>query len=443
MSVSSKKPAPFGVKAFGEHLARLDPGVRVGIAFSGGPDSLALLILAAQWARRSKNRTVIAFTVDHGLRAEAAAEAKHCARVAKSLGVAHRILRWRGEKPGSGIQAAARAARYALLVEACAREKLDSLLVAHHLEDQAETFLLRLARGSGVDGLAGMVPSRQLHDAQGAPAVRLLRPLLDVSREALRAVVVKSGLKAIEDPSNDNPKFDRVKVRQMAEALSSLGLSARRLADTASNMARAREALEAQTDAFFQGSSRLHDTGCIEIDAGAFLALPSEIALRALADALKYVGASDYPPRFDALMGIYDELKAGKLGRGRTLNGCKLVVQGQRLFVLRELSAALKARDLVLGGGKRSGVWDGRFIVTLLKSPGRGGSLAVRALGPQVVRDLVASGKTLPEGPKASFAALPGLWDGQKLVAAPHFAMADQGYVFEAEIRALGRFGRS
>lgn len=443
MSILPKTPTPLSVADFGNRLARLEPGTRVGIAFSGGPDSLALLILAAQWAARSKNRTIIAFTVDHGLRTEAAAEARHCARIAKSLGVTHRILHWHGDKPESGIQAAARQARYALLEEACVHEKLDSLLVAHHLEDQAETFLLRLARGSGVDGLAGMAASRQLHNAQGAPSVRLLRPLLDVPRASLRAVVTKSGLKAIEDPSNENPKFDRVKVRQMAQALSSLGLSAQRLADTASNMARAREALEAQTDTFFQSDSKLRDTGCIEIDARAFLALPQEIALRVLAEALRHVGASDYPPRFDALMGVYNELKAGKLGRGRTLNGCKLAAQGQGLIVLRELSAALKAPDLILEGGARRGVWDGRFIVTLLKSPGRSGSLAVRALGLQAVRELVASGQTLPEGPKASFPALPGLWRGDKLVAAPSFGIADQGYLFEVEIHASGRFGRS
>ena len=438
MSVSPKTSALLSVADFGKRLARLEPGLRVGVAFSGGPDSLGLLILAAKWAAKSPRRSIVAFTVDHGLRAEAAAEAKYCAYIAKSLGVKHRILRWQGDKPKAGIQAAAREARYALLEEACRKEKLDSLLVAHHLEDQAETFLLRLARGSGVDGLAGMAASRWLVDAEGATSVRLLRPLLDVPRATLRAIVTKSGLEAIEDPSNDNPKFDRVKVRQMAEALSSLGLSAQRLADTASNMARAKAALDAETEAFLAGNSRVYVTGCIEMKAPLYLALPQEIALRVLADVLKYVGASTYPPRFEALMGLYAEMQAGKLGRGRTLNGCKLVSESGRFLVLRELSAAQTVSDLVLKTSQTA-VWDGRFTVTLLKVPGRHGSLSVRALGPEAVRGLAAAGASLPEGPKASFSALPGLWDGTKLVAAPHFGMAKPGYVFEAQIRPLRR----
>lgn len=436
MSVSPKTPAPLSVADFGKRLARLEPGLRVGVAFSGGPDSLGLLILAAGWAARSPRRSVVAFTVDHGLRAEAAAEAKYCARLAKSLGVRHRILRWQGDKPKAGIQAAAREARYALLEEACHKEKLDSLLVAHHLEDQSETFLLRLARGSGVDGLAGMAASRWLADPQGEPSVRLLRPLLDVPRAALRAVVAKTGLEAIEDPSNENPKFDRVKVRQMAEALSSLGLSARRLADTAVNMARAKAALDTETDAFLKTGATLHATGCIELAAPALLKLPEEIALRVLAVVLKYVGASAYPPRFEALMGLYEEMQAGRLGRGRTLNGCKIVGESGRFLVLRELSAALDASDLELKASQ-SGVWDGRFTVTLLKAPGRRGSLLIRALGSDAVRGLVAAGASFPEGPKASFPALPGLWDGARLVAAPHFGMVKRGYALEAGLLPL------
>ena len=137
-------------------------------------------------------------------------------------------------------------------------------------------------------------------------------------------------------------------------------------------------------------------------------------------------------------MGLYEEMQAGKLGRGRTLNGCKLVSESGRFLVLRELSAAQAAPDLAFKPSQ-SGVWDGRFTVTLLKAPGRRGSLLVRALGSEAVRALVAAGASPPEGPKASFPALPGLWDGARLVAAPHFGMAERGYVFEAGIRPLRR----
>ncbi|MCE9651242.1 MAG: tRNA lysidine(34) synthetase TilS, partial [Parvibaculum sp.] len=232
---------PLSATEFARALARLKPSASLAVAFSGGPDSLALLVLAAQWAGRSRARKLVALTVDHGLRAGSAAEARACARMAKALGVSHRILVWRGAKPKADIQAAARAARYRLLAQACIAEGAGDLLVAHHLEDQAETFLLRLARGSGVDGLAGMAASRRLDRD-----LRLLRPLLDVPRARLMAVVKRAGIEAIQDPSNDNPRFDRVRARRLMAELSTLGLDASRLASTAAHMARVRAALEAE-----------------------------------------------------------------------------------------------------------------------------------------------------------------------------------------------------
>lgn len=432
---------------FGELLARLDPGRRVAVAFSGGPDSLALLILAAQWAKKSKHRHVVAFTVDHGLRAEAAAEAKTCARMAKSLGVIHRTLRWQGPKPASGIQAAARGARYALLGGACRADQIDSLLVAHHMEDQAETFLLRLARGSGVDGLAGMAPIRLLEGAGDEPPVRLLRPLLDVPRAALRAVVVRAGMQAIEDPSNDNLKFDRVKARQLLTDLSVLGVSPQRLADTAAHMGRARLALDTATAGWLQAHAVLHPTGHIEAQASALFDAPDEIALRVLAEMLKCVGARDYPPRFDALNGLWAAMQDGSLARARTLNGCKLQLRGDQLLVMRETSAVMNVAPVSVKLAQ-SVVWDGRFVMTLKRRPKGAGPLIVRALGTEGLRalaDLELAGLALetPLAPKAVFPALPALWVSGQLVAAPHFGTIDPGYVLKAEIRHLGLFAGS
>src|SRR5690606_8891238 len=208
---------------------------------------------------RRKGFTLHVFTVDHGLCKEAAAEARYAGVLAQELGVPHRILRWKGEKPASGIQAAARKARYRLLLEACRKVGAGDLLVAHHLEDQAETFLLRLARGSGVDGLAAMKPVRLL--SEGEPHVRLLRPLLDLPRERLHATVARSGLVPVSDPSNEDERFDRVKARKIAEHLAPLGLDAARLARMAGHMARAREALEgAVADLLDRKSTRLNSS---------------------------------------------------------------------------------------------------------------------------------------------------------------------------------------
>ena len=424
--MSATRAAREGVSmaAFTARMKELGSGPNVAVAFSGGPDSLALLILAAQWAARSEKRSVLALTVDHGLRPESAEEARICARLAKSLGLRHRVLHWKGAKPLAGIQAAAREARYRLLNEACESANIDALLVAHHLDDQAETFLLRLARGSGVDGLAGMAPSRVLLDEDGAGHVRLLRPLLDVPRAALQEIVARSGLTPIDDPSNRNMRFDRVKVRNLIGDLASIGLTPRRLADTASHMGRARQAIDGATRHLLRMASTYQPLGYIEADPRALCDAPDEISLRALSGMLKQVGARAYAPRFEALSGLYDALKGGQLGKGRTLLGCKLVMRDDRLFVFREVSAALAAPARILRKGHPI-VWDGRFRMVLGSAPRDVGPLQVRALGAEGVRHALLLGGVAPDGPKAVFATLPGVWVGEGLVAAPHFGALD------------------
>lgn len=436
MSAVSTSSAPLSAAEFADRLARLHPSNHLAIAFSGGPDSLALLFLAARWAKRGKQRKLVAFTVDHGLRAESADEARACARMARALGVSHHILTWRGAKPSAGIQAAARDARYRLLEEACIAEGTYDLLVAHHLEDQAETFLLRLARGSGVDGLAGMAATRPL----GIGGVRLLRPLLDMPRARLTATLQKAKLQAIEDPSNENIRFDRVKARRLLKELAPLGLDVARLADTAAHMARVRVALEAETRTLLALHAVLAVTGHVEADIAGLVAAPEEIGLRALAEILKCVGGSDYPPRFEALAALYQAFRDGTLGRGRTLNGCKLIGDKGRLIVLREAAAALIAPVLTLRRGE-TGIWDGRFAITLKSVPMRSGQMEVRALGVEGVAALKAQKREFPDAPKAALPTLPALWKGASLLAVPHFGTIKPSYVVEAMPLRRGLFG--
>ena len=430
----SRPEAVLTAATFASRLKALHAGPRIAVALSGGADSLSLLVLCAQWATKSKSRFVIAYTVDHGLRKEAAAEARACGRMAKSLGVPHRVLRWKGAKPAAGIQAAARDARYALLADACRRDEIGDLLTAHHLDDQAETFLMRLARGSGVDGLAAMAPERPLdHD------VRLLRPLLDVPRENLRALVARAGLDAIEDPSNDNPRFDRVKARRLVAELAALGLTRERLADTASNMARARLALEAATDELFAAAQRSLG-GFIDIDVATLVAAPDEISLRVLAHILRAVGGTSYAPRFEALTAIHAALTTGALAKARTLNGCRLVVSRGRLIVTREASAALKAAPVVLQG-RDAVLWDGRFSVSLNRRPVKSGPAPeVRALGPDGLKLVRAAGCSEPDWPKSVLPTLPALWAGERLLAVPHLAFQATDAGLTALFVHRGRF---
>lgn len=427
---------PISGSEFSARLSAFAPSKNIAIAFSGGPDSLALLILAARWAKRRSGVTLHAFTVDHGLRKEAAAEARYAGSLARKLGVAHRILRWEGAKPGSGIQAAAREARYGLLLEACRKVGAGDLLVAHHLEDQAETFLLRLARGSGVDGLSAMAPMRLLSEGEqpeGEQQVRLLRPLLDLPRARLHATVARAGLLPVEDPSNEDERFDRVKARKMADHLAPLGLDAPRLARMAGHMARAREALEGATTDLLAAHARLSPYGHIEMEAPALLGARAEIGLRALATAIRIVGGGDYAPRLAALEAVHAAILAGDLGGGRTLAGVKIAQKAGTIIFFREVAGARKVAPLTLAPGD-AGVWDGRFHIRLLKAPRRMRH-EVRALGPEGLSALRARGIRLPSVQAALLQALPGFWRDGKLVGAPHLETSGPGLEWDVTLR--------
>ena len=195
------------------------------IAVSGGPDSTALLVLASRWVRRQKKRSpkFIAVTVDHGLRPQAAAEAAAVKRLARNLGVAHTTLRWREKKPKSGLQDAARVARYRLLAQAAKRAGCAHVMTAHTLDDQAETVLFRLARGSGLTGLAGMATTSLL--PVGDSEIFLLRPLLHIPKLRLVETLRAAGIAYADDPSNSDPRFTRARLRALMPALRVRGLT--------------------------------------------------------------------------------------------------------------------------------------------------------------------------------------------------------------------------
>ena len=220
-----------------DRLGPFEPAPQVAVGVSGGADSLALCLLLKAWTN-SLGGSLLALTVDHGLRHDAAVEAVQVGFWLKERGIEHDVLRWEGAKPASGIQAGARDARYRLLTERCHAEGILHLALAHHREDQAETVLLRFAHGSGVDGLSGMSALRE------TGSVRFLRPLLSTSRDRLRAFLTEVGQPWVEDPSNQSPAYARARLRGMAEVLSGEGWSAERAADTARRLGRARSVLE-------------------------------------------------------------------------------------------------------------------------------------------------------------------------------------------------------
>jgi tRNA(Ile)-lysidine synthase len=247
-------------------FADLAPASALVLAVSGGPDSTALLVLAARWrAARKQGPKLLAVTIDHGLRSGSAAEARAVKKLAGRFGVEHRTLRWRGEKPASAIQAAARAARYRLLAAAAKAAKARHILTAHTLDDQAETVLFRMARGSGLTGLGAMVPARRLpafpqelrssRPARGSPPLAhdgepllILRPLLGMAKARLVATLAAAGVSFADDPSNRDPRFARVRVRKLLPILAAEGLDARRLALLARRLRRADATIELAVD---------------------------------------------------------------------------------------------------------------------------------------------------------------------------------------------------
>lgn len=258
----------------------------VVLAVSGGPDSVALLWLMARWRRARKTGPVLhAITIDHGLRQESAAEARAVARLAGTLGVPHRTLRWTGDKPKTGLPAAARNARYALLAKAARKVGALHVLTAHTRDDQAETVLMRLARGSGVAGLAGM------SDQTERDGIRIARPLLQVPKAALVATLDKAGIGYAVDPTNADPHFTRPRLRALMPSLAVEGVDSRNLARLAARLARADAALELMAD----GAERflaLRNPGRSPdgIDAVAFMGLAEEIRVRLLLRMINAVG---------------------------------------------------------------------------------------------------------------------------------------------------------
>lgn len=264
----------------------------------------------------------LVLTVDHGLRKGSGADARQVVAWAKALGLPAKLLAWRGKKPGRGLEAAARIARYRLMGRAMKAQGIGTLYVGHTQDDQAETFLLRLARGSGLDGLAAM-QAQSPWPVPGFDGLAVHRPLLGITRSELRAYLTARGQAWIDDPMNDDPAFDRVKLRQARAALDDLGLTPARLAGAAAHLARARAALEVMTDAVLDRAARPLAQGYL-VDAGALVAAPREVALRALAALLGRAGGQAYRPRFDSLERLFAAIVGGTLGGGMTLHGCHI-----------------------------------------------------------------------------------------------------------------------
>jgi tRNA(Ile)-lysidine synthase len=323
------------------------------LAVSGGPDSTALMVLAARWrsalAKERKNGPkLLAVTVDHGLRRESASEARAVKRLARTLGVVHRTLHWQGRKPASGLQQAAREARYTLLAAAARRAKAGCILTAHTLDDQAETVLIRMTRGSGLTGLGAMAHVSPV-PAIGGRDVVLVRPLLDVPKARLIATLAEAEIAFADDPSNRDPRFTRARMRGVMPALAREGLDARSLALLAGRLRRAEAAIEMAVDVAAAALSQAPwpDRGPLSFDAEKFARLPAEVALRLLGRAITHVG-NEGPVELGKLEALYVAVGGAKSSESvrlrRTLAGAMVTWTTSGLVIARAPARAAAVR---------------------------------------------------------------------------------------------------
>lgn len=278
------------------------------------------MLLLAEWAAQGDLPKPVVLTVDHALQSGSQKQAERVRKLARDHRLVAHILPWKGPKPAADIEAEARAARYRLMGEWCRDNGIRALFLAHNLEDQAETFLLRLARGSGLDGLAAMRPLSPLPIPE-ISEVDLVRPLLSTSRHELREFLALLKVEWADDPMNTDPRFTRSRIRKAWPHLESLGLTAQRIADAAQHLGRARAALDQMTDSFLQRGVRFQAESA-QLDPLRLGMLPREVGLRALATVLSRVSGQEYRPRFDSLERLFEAVVQGTLGGGATLHGC-------------------------------------------------------------------------------------------------------------------------
>lgn len=408
--VRAAEPAgPIGDRELPALFAPLAKSSRIALAVSGGGDSLALLDCVDRWRRTTPGcPSLIVLTVDHGLRETSRQDAAGVVELVRSREIDARILRWTGEKPQGDIEATARSARYRLLLGTAREVGASHLLLGHHRDDQAETLLLRLARGSGLFGLAAMRAEIR------AGEVTIFRPFLDISRARLAETIAVAGLVPVEDAMNADPRFARARLRRIMPLLAVDGIDPAGLAATAGRLAMAAEAIDAVAGNLIATAIDVDDMAVGAIDTAQFFAAPREVWMRSLSRLLLGVGGDLYPPRFERLAGLADDMHAhdGRARFKRTLAGSVVEWRKGRFVVYREVGRDGLPEIRVKSGF--SGLWDHRFQVTIGQGAPRG--LRLAALGETGRRTIGASAGIAAAG---ALAALPALWLGKTVSAVP------------------------
>nr|WP_244314077.1 tRNA lysidine(34) synthetase TilS [Roseibium denhamense] len=395
-------PAPLSLVDCDRLFSPLDSFSNVALAVSGGVDSVALLVLFNEWRHRTgwAGRAAV-YTVDHGLRAGSAADADFVAKLCRDLGIKCRSLSWQPTLPLANVQQEARLARYRLFADAAVSDGAECIVLAHHRDDQVETFLDRLGRGSGVYGLAGMA----LDEPNGPEGLRLIRPFLMIPKSALDASMRKRSQAWREDPTNSSAVYKRNRLRKILELLSAEGVDAARILSTATHMRRTRQALDHFLVRFLTEHVHEHDAGPVKLERGAYTAQPEELRLRFLAHIITRVTGRPANPQLVKLQNLDACLKNNPVCQ-TTLAGCVFSIKADALFIWREMGRTPPA---VLCPAAHEGVWDCRYSYTIAEgASGLGGKIAI---GPYASSPANSSDLSWPHGwPKSAFASAPVVW---------------------------------
>ena len=311
--------------------AKLNKNKHYAVAVSGGPDSLALAFLTKCFSKKHHTRFNY-YLVDHKLRPESSKEAKKVIKLLKKIEVTCKILEWKGKKPRSNIQSIARYNRYSLLVKECNKNKIQNIILGHHKDDRYENFFIRLTRGSGLKGLVSFSEKSKNFN------MNFLRPLLDFKKNQLIYISKNIFKSYIEDPSNDNLKFKRTRLRFLIQELEKEGLDKRKLNLTLSNLKDSNNALEFYSNQNVLKNCHINKLKNIAILKKSFFLQPNEVIFRSLITVMKRISNNYYPPRGKSIIRLLEPFKNEKIVKKLTLGGCVFKKVNETIIISKEIT---------------------------------------------------------------------------------------------------------
>ena len=387
---------------------------KIAIAVSGGVDSMVLMNLAKE-SDFLNDKNVFILVVDHGLRAESKQEAKFVKNEAKKLGFPTRILKWKGSKPNKRIQEEARNKRYSLLINFCRENNINNLYLAHHLDDQIETFLFRMFRGSGLQGLTSFSSSYERN------GLTLIRPLIDTPKSELISYARRKKINWVEDPSNENQKYDRVKLRKVLPLIYKEGFDKKVFLKSVKKLRLANQALDQITKEFVLQYVIINKNISVFIKKELFLTAPEDVQLRVLQNTIRiFSGERYYSPNYLKILNLMNWARNDNNISAKTLGGTIFRKRKGGLILYKEVKKLNDIKPIKLSKSKYK-AWDNRFLIKINKSV-KGEISYLGNEGVKILKSKKILGKKGFNGiPLTALYSIPAMWDGKRLISAPFF----------------------